>query len=135
MAERFSEISVRELEYALAESLDNIRLTGTVCASDFKCSGQCEADVLIALFDACEDAVSRLIFHMDALLLKLTADSDGIYLRLQIDTEKELSMEKQGKWEKLGGIRKVKREGDTMWIFFTFQNVKKIRKGDADALI
>ena len=135
MSERFSEISVRELEYALAELLDNIRLTGTVCASDFKCSGQCEADLLIALFDACEDAVSRLIFHMDALLLKLTADSDGIYLRIQIDTEKELSMEKQGKWEKLGGIRKVKREGDTMWIFFTFQNVKKIRKGDADALI
>ena len=136
MSEHSLEISSKELEYALIESLDNIRLTGTMCASDFKCGGQCEAALLIALFDAYEEIVSQLLFDMEALFVKMTIDSAGISLRLQIDSEKELSTEKQQKWEQLGGSRKVNREGDTLWIFFSMpKTVEKILKGETDAAI
>lgn len=73
---------------------------------------------------------------MDALFVKMTIDSAEISLRLQIDSEKELSTEKQQKWEQLGGSRKVNREGDTLWIFFSMpKTVEKILKGETDAAI
>lgn len=68
--------------------------------------------------------------------MKMTIDSAEISLRLQIDSEKELSTEKQQKWEQLGGSRKVNREGDTLWIFFSMpKTVEKILKGETDAAI
>lgn len=124
LAETSSVIAIQELEYAFRELLDNIRLTGTTCASVFQCSGTWQTEIAVALLDACQEVVSQQLFCMDSLLLRLQADQKQIHLRLQIDSEEKLLPKNSQTWEAYGGKSEVRREEDTVWISFTLTKVK-----------
>ena len=90
LGEESSEISAKELEYCLKESLDNLNLCDTITSLD----SNCEATVLlknaVLVYDLYEKIVEALLSNMNAMLIRLSCNAGDISLRIQIGCNQKI---------------------------------------------
>ena len=111
----------KELEFCLRESMDNIRLTGSMCSMDSVCEGKIGAKYVVAVYDLFQNILEQALWKFDALLIKVLISNGNLFLRIQMDYKNtEFFCDRTG-WEALGGSFSIQKPDDTYWIELQFQ--------------
>lgn len=79
-----SSVPLRELEYCLRESLDNLRLYGTYTSMEANVSGEVPLQYICEVYDWFELVLEQCLDHITAVLVHLSGDNGALRLRLQI---------------------------------------------------
>lgn len=116
LSESTPDIPARELELCLRESLEYIRLSGTLCSMDSECEGIAPARTLAAVYQMFERVAEQAVPRTGALLVKLKISGEQIFLRLLLDDLDLLLPEETTDWTDAGGKIAVKKMEETMWI-------------------
>lgn len=90
LGEEGSEISARELEYCLRESLDNLNLCDIITSLDSNCDGIVSLKNAVAVYDLYEKIVEALLSNMNAMLIRLSCNAGDISLRIQIGCNQKI---------------------------------------------
>lgn len=91
LREQGDTVPVKELEYCLRESLDNLRLSGVFTSLNADVTGRVTVAQICAAYDWYEELVEALYGRITAMLIHL-ADTDGaIRLRLQVGCDAPVS--------------------------------------------
>lgn len=93
LAEQGNTVLVKELEYCLWESLDNLRLGGVLTAINSTVSGKAKLENVCAVYDLFEEVVELLYGNITAVMLHLSSQKDMIRLRMQIGCAEPVSPE------------------------------------------
>ena len=83
LGEEKAEISARELELCLRESLDNLRLCGVITYLDCHCDGQAAIKHIIEAYDLFENVMEQWLDQLSAMMVTAEAAEETIRLRIQ----------------------------------------------------
>ncbi|MBR6570197.1 MAG: hypothetical protein IKK75_07060, partial [Clostridia bacterium] len=83
LGEEKAEISARELELCLRESLDNLRLCGVITYLDCHCDGQAAVKQIIAVYDLFESVIEQQLDQLSAMMVTAESAEGSIHLRIQ----------------------------------------------------
>jgi len=83
LGEEKTEISTRELELCLRESLDNLRLCGVITYLDCHCDGQAAVKQIIAVYDLFESVIEQQLDQLSAMMVTAESAEGSIHLRIQ----------------------------------------------------
>ena len=83
LGEEKAEISARELELCLRESLDNLRLCGVITYLDCHCDGQAAVKHIIEAYDLFENVMEQWLDQLSAMMVTAEAAEETILLRIQ----------------------------------------------------
>lgn len=83
LGEEKAEISARELELCLRESLDNLRLCGVLTYLDCQCKGQTAVKQIIAAYDLFESVIEQQLDQLSAMMVTAESAEGSIHLRIQ----------------------------------------------------
>lgn len=83
LGEEKMDISVRELELCLRESLDNLRLCGVITYLDCHCDGQAAVKQIIEAYDFFENVMEQWLDQLSAMMVTVSASEEAIRLRIQ----------------------------------------------------
>lgn len=83
LGEEKAEISARELELCLRESLDNLRLCGVITYLDGHCDGQAAVKHIIEAYDLFENVMEQWLDQLSAMMVTAEAAEETILLRIQ----------------------------------------------------
>ena len=83
LGEEKTEISTRELELCLRESLDNLRLCGVITYLDCRCDGQASVKQIIEAYDLFESVIERQLDQLSAMMVTAESAEGSIHLRIQ----------------------------------------------------
>ncbi|MBQ7868444.1 MAG: hypothetical protein IJ354_09895 [Clostridia bacterium] len=83
LGEEKAEISTRELELCLRESLDNLRLCGVITYLDCRCDGQAAVKQIIEAYDLFENVTEELLGQLSAMMVTIESEEGMIRLRIQ----------------------------------------------------
>ena len=83
LGEEKAEISARELELCLRESLDNLRLCGVITYLDCHCDGQAAVKQLIIAYDLFENEIEQQLDQLSAVMVTAGSAEGNIQLRIQ----------------------------------------------------
>jgi len=83
LGEEKAEISARELELCLRESLDNLRLCGVLTYLDCHCNGQTAVKQIIAAYDLFESVIEQQLDQLSAMMVTAESAEGSIHLRIQ----------------------------------------------------
>ena len=83
LGEEKAEISARELELCLRESLDNLRLCGALTYLDCHCNGQTAVKQIIAAYDLFESVIEQQLDQLSAMVITAEAAEGSVHLRIQ----------------------------------------------------
>ena len=83
LGEEKTEISARELELCLRESLDNLRLCGVITYLDCHCDGQAAVKQIIAVYDLFESVIEQQLDQLSAMMVTAESAEGSIHLRIQ----------------------------------------------------
>jgi len=83
LGEEKMEISARELELCLRESLDNLRLCGVITYLDCHCDGQAAVKQIIAVYDLFESVIEQQLDQLSAMMVTAESAEGSIHLRIQ----------------------------------------------------
>jgi len=84
LGEEQASISARELEACLRESLDNLRLCGTITYLEYHCEEQAGVQQIIAVYDLFEAVTERMMGRMTAMMVTAAQQSGSILMRMQV---------------------------------------------------
>ena len=114
-------ISGKELEFCLRESMDNIRLTGSMCSMDSACEGKIGAKYLVAAYDLFQNILEQALWKFDALLVKVRISEGNLLLRIQMDyTVTEILCDKT-EWASMGGSLSIRKSDGALWFELQLQ--------------
>ena len=91
LGEESNVIPVRELEYCIRESLDNLRLGDVFTSLASKCDGELKPEHAVVAFDFYENIVERLLDDATAMLIHLDCKDGFIKMRLQIGCNEDIA--------------------------------------------
>ena len=83
LSEDQTEISARELESCLRESLSNLQLCGVMTHLTCGCDGNASVQQIISLYDCFEDVLEALLTQLTAIAVFAEYKEDSILLRIQ----------------------------------------------------
>ena len=83
LGEEKAEISARELELCLRESLDNLRLCGALTYLDCHCNGQTAVKQIIAAYDLFESVIEQQLDQLSAMMVTAESAEGSVHLRIQ----------------------------------------------------
>ena len=83
LSEDQTEISARELESCLRESLSNLQLCGVMTHLDCSCDGNASVQQIISLYDFFEDVLETLLTQLTAMAVLAEYKDGSILLRIQ----------------------------------------------------
>ena len=83
LSEDQTEISARELESCLRESLSNLQLCGVMTHLDCSCDGNASVQQIISLYDCFEDVLETLLTQLTAMAVFAEYKDGSILLRIQ----------------------------------------------------
>ena len=83
LSEDQTEISARELESCLRESLSNLQLCGVMTHLDCSCDGNASVQQIIALYDCFEDVLEALLTQLTAMAVFAEYKDNSMLLRIQ----------------------------------------------------
>ena len=83
LGEEKTEISARELELCLRESLDNVRLCGVITYLDCHCDGQAVVKQIIEAYDLFENVMEQWLDQLSAMMVTAATSEEAICLRIQ----------------------------------------------------
>ena len=83
LGEEKTEISTRELELCLRESLDNLRLCGVITYLDCHCDGQAAVKQIIAVYDLFESVIEQQLDQLSAMMVTAESTEGSVHLRIQ----------------------------------------------------
>ena len=83
LGEEKAEISARELELCLRDSLDNLRLCGVITYLDCHCDGQAAVKQIIEAYDLFENVMEQWLDQLSAMMVTAEASEETIRLRIQ----------------------------------------------------
>lgn len=110
-------ISCSELRLAIAESLEYVRLYGTMATGGYRTEGRLPGQQILMAYELFEAVLETSIPGADAVLVNLKADQDGLTLRMTVNAPGNAFS--PGPWkEKIasGGSLQVESEQETMYI-------------------
>ena len=84
LGEERQNISARELEYCIRESLDNVRLASVATLLDARCEGELKVEHIVAAYDFYEEVVEKLIDSITAMMVHLSSKQGTLAMKLQI---------------------------------------------------
>lgn len=90
LQEEYKEVSSKELEYCIRESLDHIRICDILTSLDSQCYGRIRTEVIIEIFDLYERIIELFLDNMNALLIHLFCNKERIRLCFQIGCTQEM---------------------------------------------
>ena len=90
LSEEKADVSARELESCLRESMDNLRLCGVITYPDCRCDGQTSVRQIVAAYDLFEDVLEMLLGSLNALMATAECANGTICLRIQAGCRGEL---------------------------------------------
>ncbi|MGM9531605.1 histidine kinase N-terminal 7TM domain-containing protein [Intestinibacter sp.] len=90
LGEEGYEISAKELEYCVRESLDNLNLCDIITSLDSDCDGTVPLKNAVAVYDLYEKIVEALLYDMNAMLIRLSCNTGDISLRIQIGCNQKI---------------------------------------------
>lgn len=111
----------KELEFCLRESMDNIRLTGSMCSMDSVCEGKIGAKYVVAVYDLFQNILEQALWKFDALLIKVLISNGNLFLRIQMDYKAAEVLCDKTEWTSLGGSLSIRKSDDTFWIELQLQ--------------
>lgn len=111
----------KELEFCLRESMDNIRLTGSMCSMDSVCEGKIGAKYVVAVYDLFQNILEQALWKFDALLIKVLISNGNLFLRIQMDYKAAEVLCDKTEWTSLGGSLSIQKSDDTFWIELQLQ--------------
>lgn len=83
LSEDQTEISARELESCLRESLSNLQLCGVMTHLTCSCNGNASVQQIISLYDFFEDVLESLLMQLTAMAVFAEQKEGSILLRIQ----------------------------------------------------
>ena len=116
-AEEKAVVSARELESCLRESLDNLRLCGTITYLDCHCGEQAGIQQIIAVYDLFEEVTEMMLGRMTAMMVTATQQNGSIQLRMQVGCKEPLPELPQ--WSLTGGTVLCEVQDDDLTITAT----------------
>lgn len=110
-------ISCGELRLAIAESLEYVRLYGTMATGGYRTEGRLPGQQILMAYELFEAVLETSIPGADAVLVNLKADQDGLTLRMTVNAPGNAFSPDPWK-EKIasGGSLQVESEQETMYI-------------------
>ena len=117
LGEEQAGVSARELESCLRESLDNLRLCGTITYLDCHCGEQAGIQQIIAVYDLFEEVTEMLLGRMTAMMVTATQQNGSIQLRMQVGCKEPLPELPQ--WSLPGGTVLCEVQDDDLTITAT----------------
>lgn len=91
LAEENPVIDVKELEYCIRESLDNLALAGVFTSFHSNCDGKMQIDYIVAVYDFYEDLTERLLENVTAMMIHLNSESDTVKMNIQIGCREDIA--------------------------------------------
>ncbi len=117
LGEEQAGVSARELESCLRESLDNLRLCGTITYLDCHCGEQAGIQQIIAVYDLFEEVTEMLLGRMTAMMVTATQQNGSIQLQMQVGCKEPLPELPQ--WSLPGGTVLCEVQDDDLMITAT----------------
>ena len=111
-------ISCSELRLAMAESLEYVRLYGTLATGGYRTEGRLPGQQILMAYEIFEAVLEASIPGADAVLVNLKADQDGLTLRMTVNAPGNAFSPDPWK-ERIascGGSLQVESEQETMYI-------------------
>ena len=93
LKEQTDTVPVKELEFCLRESLDNLRMSGVFTSLNAAVDTRTSAQSLCAAYDWFEEIVEALYGKITAILIHLSDGNGSIHLRLQVGCGEPIASE------------------------------------------
>lgn len=90
LGEETEYINIRELEYCIRESLENLRLGQVFTSFSCSCNGKMPLEYIIAAYDFYEKVVECLLDDITAMMVNLTCCNGQINMNIQVGNKKEI---------------------------------------------